>query len=69
MTISGISSRAAEMANVNALLNGFLIAYSVTDVYVLPGNSTVTTFATAPPIANQITTGVGTLPVEGAVGI
>jgi len=48
MTISGISSRAAEMANVNALLNGFLIAYSVTDVYVLPGNSTVTTFATAP---------------------
>jgi hypothetical protein len=69
MTIAGISSRAAEMANVNALLNGFLIAYSVTDVYVLPGNSTVTTFATAPPIANQITTGVGTLPVSGAVGI
>jgi hypothetical protein len=69
MTITGISSRAAEMANVNALLNGLLIAYSVTDVYVLPGNSTVTTFATAPPIASQITTGVSTLPVSGAVGI
>ena len=69
VTITGISSRAAEMANVNALLNGLLIAYSVTDLYLLPGNSTVTTFATAPPIANQITTGVGTLPVSGAVGI
>jgi hypothetical protein len=69
VTIAGISSRAAEMANVNALLNGFLIAYSVTDLYLLPGNSTVTAFATAPPIANQITTGVGTLPVSGAVSI
>jgi hypothetical protein len=38
MTIAGISSRAAEMANVNALLNGLLIAYSVTDLYLLPGN-------------------------------
>jgi hypothetical protein len=69
MTITGLSSTAAEMANVNVLLNGFLTAYSVTDFNVLAGSSTVTTFATAPPIASQITTGVSTLPVRGAAGI
>ena len=69
MTTIGTASTAAEMANANLLLNPFGIAYSVTDVNILPGNSTVTTFSTAAPIANRITTGVDTLPVAGAASI
>jgi hypothetical protein len=69
MTTIGIASTAAEMANANLLLNPFGIAYSLTDVNILPGNSTITTFSTAAPIASQITTGVNTLPVTGAAGI
>ena len=69
MTTIGTASTAAEMANANLLLNPFGIAYSLTDVNVLPGNSTITTFSTAAPIASQITTGVNTLPVAGAAGI
>jgi hypothetical protein len=57
------------MTNANLLLNPFGIAYSVTNVNVLPGNSTVTTFATAAPIASPITTGVKTLPASGAASI
>ncbi len=69
MTTIGIASTAAEMANANLLLNPFGIAYSLTDVNILPGTSTITTFSTAAPIASQITTGVNTLPVTGAAGI
>lgn len=69
MTTIGIASTAAEMANANLLLNPFGIAYSLTDVNILPGNSTITTFSTAAPIASQITTGLDTLPVTGAAGI
>jgi hypothetical protein len=69
MTTIGIASTAAEMTNANLLLSPFGIAYSVTNVNVLPGNSTVTTFSTAAPIASQITTGVNTLPVSGGAGI
>jgi hypothetical protein len=69
MTTIGIASTAAEMANANLLLNPFGIAYSLTDVNILPGNSTITTFSTAAPIASQITTGVNTLPVSGGAGI
>jgi hypothetical protein len=69
MTTIGTAGSAAEMTNANLLLNPFGIAYSVTDVNVLPGNSTITTFSTAPPIASQITAGVNTLRVTGAVGI
>jgi hypothetical protein len=69
MTTIGTASTAAEMTNANLLLNPFGIAYSVTNVDILPGNSTITTFSTAAPIASQITTGVNTLPVTGAAGI
>ena len=69
MTTIGTASTAAEMTNANLLLNPFGIAYSVTNVNVLPGNSTVTTFATAAPIASPITTGVKTLPASGAASI
>jgi len=69
MTTIGTASTAAEMANANLLLNPFGIAYSVTNVNILSGNSTVTTFSTAAPIASQITTGVKTLPAAGAAGI
>jgi hypothetical protein len=69
MTTIGISSTAAEMANANLLLHGFQVAYSVTDVNVLQGSSSLNAFSTAPPIASQITAGVGTLPVTGAAGI
>ena len=69
MTTIGIASTAAEMANANLLLNSFGIAYSVTNVDILPGNTTVTTFSTAAPIASQITAGVKTLPVSGAASI
>ncbi|MGB8296763.1 MAG: hypothetical protein WCG85_15145, partial [Polyangia bacterium] len=69
MTTIGVASTAAEMTNANLLLNPFGIAYSVTDVNILPGNSTVTAFSTAAPIASQITTGVHTLPVMGAASI
>ncbi len=69
MTTIGIASTAAEMANANLLLNPVGIAYSLTDANILPGNSTITTFSTAAPIASQITTGVNTLPVAGAAGI
>ena len=69
MTTIGTASTAAEMTNANLLLNPFGIAYSVTNVNILPGNSTITTFSTVAPIASQITTGVKTLPVSGAAGI
>lgn len=69
MVTIGITSTAAEMANANILLRPFGIAYSTTDVNVLQGNSSVSVFSVAPPIASQITAGVGTLPVTGAAGI
>ena len=69
MTTIGTTNTAAEMANANLLLNPFGVAYSVTDVNILSGNSTVTTFATTAPIASWITAGITTLRVAGAVGI
>jgi hypothetical protein len=69
MTIIGTASIAAEMTNANLLLNPFGIAYSVTDVNILPGNSTVTAFSTVAPIASRIAAGVSTLRVGGAVDI
>jgi hypothetical protein len=69
MTITGTASTAAEMANPNLLLNQFGIAYSVTDVNVLPGNSPITTFSTSAPIASLITAGITTLRVGGAASI
>jgi hypothetical protein len=69
MTTIGTTGTAAEMTNTNLLLNPFGIAYSVTDVNILPGNSPITTLSTAPPIASQITAGVSALRVTGAVGV
>jgi hypothetical protein len=69
MTTIGTTGTAAEMTNANLLLNPFGIAYSVTDVNILPGNSPITMLVTAPPIASQITAGVSALRVTGAVGI
>jgi hypothetical protein len=69
MTTIGTASVAAEMTNTNLLLNPFGIAYSVTDVNVLLGLSTITTFSTAAPIASQLTAGITTMRVTGAVVI
>jgi hypothetical protein len=69
MTTIGTASVAAEMANANLLLNPFGIAYSVTYVNILLGSSAITTFSTAAPIAGQLTAGVNTLRVTGAVNI
>ncbi len=69
MTTIGIVNTVAEMANANLLLAPFGIAYSVTNVNVLPGNSSISAFSTAPPIASQITAGVGALRVSSAAAI
>ena len=69
MTTIDLTGTAAEMGNANLLLNPFGIAYSVTDVSILPSNSTVTTFSTAAPIASQITAGVNALPYRRGVSI
>jgi hypothetical protein len=69
MTTIGTASGAAERANTNLLLNPFGIAYSVTDVNILPGNSLITAFSTAAPIASQLAAGITTLRVSGAVAI
>jgi hypothetical protein len=69
MTTIGVVSTVAEMTNVNLLLRPLGLAYSVTNVNVLQGASSVSAFSRTPPIANQITAGVGTLPVAGAASI
>ena len=69
MTTIGTASVAAEMTNANLLLNPFGIAYSVTNVNVLLGNSVISQLSTAAPIASQLTAGVSSLVVTGAVGI
>jgi len=69
MTTIGTASVAAEMTNPNLLLNPFGIAYSVTNVNILQGNSVINQLLTAPPIASQLTAGVTSLLVTGAVNI
>jgi len=69
MTTIGIVGTAAEMANANLLLNPFGIAYSVTNMQIMTGNSTVSDLLVTPPIANQINAGVSQLPVNAGVSI